>query len=456
MLIEFRVANYRSFRDEVTLSMVASPLKARNADLNKNNLFAAHGGVNLLTSAAVYGANASGKSNLIAAMGFMRHFVIHSANIKEDEDEEGIDVEPFRLSTETDTEPSFFEIVFIVNERRFRYGFEATGKRVEAEWLYVAPKARESMLFEREGDEITLGEKYRAEGRDMAQKTGSDALFLTVCAQLKGKIAREVLDWFRSLGIATGLSDMESGMRRFTERMFRDQDSAKAIESLLTQLDLGIRAIQVEKVVVPTPFLQPLPDDAPEEVRRLHDEVRKMEAALESVHRVLSEIADFDSKEEEVVRTVHAKAGDADQSNMEELFDLDRHESEGTRKLFSLSGPLVDTLRRGDVLIVDELDARLHPLLTREIVRLFNDPEQNRNHAQLVFVTQDTNLLDNQLLRRDQIWFVEKDRQGASYLYSLAEFKVRNDATYEKDYIQGRYGAIPFLGGMDLALSEQE
>lgn len=456
MLVEFRVANYRSFRDEVTLSMVASPLKEKNADLNKNNLFAAHGGVNLLTSAAVYGANASGKSNLIAAMGFVRHFVIHSANINEDEDEGGIDVEPFRLSTETHTEPTFFEIVFIVNERRFRYGFEATAKRVEAEWLYVASKARESMLFEREGDEITLGEKYRSEGRDMAQKTGSDALFLTVCAQLKGKIAREVLNWFRSLGIATGLSDMESGMRRFTERMFRDQDSAKAIESLLTQLDLGIRAIRVDKAVAPSLVLQPLPDDAPEDVRRLHDEVRKMEAAVESVHRVLSEISDFDSKEEEVVRTVHAKAGDEDQSITEELFDLDRHESEGTRKLFSLSGPLVDTLRRGDVLIVDELDARLHPLLTREIVRLFNDPEQNCNHAQLVFVTQDTNLLDNQLLRRDQIWFVEKDHQGASYLYSLAEFKVRNDATYEKDYIQGRYGAIPFLGGMGLMLSEQE
>ena len=133
---------------------------------------------------------------------------------------------------------------------------------------------------------------------------------------------------------------------------------------------------------------------------------------------------------------------------MEELFDLDEHESEGTKKLFSLSGPLVDTLKRGDVLIIDELDARLHPLLTKEIVSLFNDPVRNSKHAQLVFATQDTNLLDNHVLRRDQIWFVEKDRQGASYLYSLAEFKVRNDATYEKDYILGRYGAIPFLGGM--------
>ena len=143
-------------------------------------------------------------------------------------------------------------------------------------------------------------------------------------------------------------------------------------------------------------------------------------------------------------------------SETDELFDLDEHESEGTKKLFSLSGPLVDTLRRGDVLIIDEFDARLHPLMTKEIVRLFNDPLRNPKHAQLVFATQDTSLLDNQLLRRDQIWFVEKDRQGASYLYSLAEFKVRNDATYEKDYIHGRYGAIPYLGGMRHVLQEQD
>ena len=448
MLIQFSVANYRSFRDEVTFSMLASSLKAKHPELNKKNLFAAHGGVNLLTSAAIYGANASGKSNLIAAMSFMRHFVIHSANVKEEGDAEGIEVEPFRLSTETDTEPSFFEVVFIAKEQRYRYGFEVTAERVEAEWLYVAPKARESKLFEREGDKITLGEKFKSEGRDLAERTRPIALFLSVCAQFKGKIAEEVLDWFRSLGITTGLMDRDNSMRTFTERMFRDKDSAKAIDTLLTQLDLGIEAIQVEKMIIPTPNLQPLPDDAPEELSRLHNEARKLEAALESVQEALGEIADFSSGEREVVRTVHRKVGDGDQSNMEELFDLDEHESEGTKKLFSLSGPLVDTLKRGDVLIIDELDARLHPLLTKEIVSLFNDPVRNSKHAQLVFATQDTNLLDNHVLRRDQIWFVEKDRQGASYLYSLAEFKVRNDATYEKDYILGRYGAIPFLGGM--------
>ena len=192
MLIEFSVANYRSFRDKVTFSMVASSLRAKNSELNETNLFAAHGRLKLLTSAAIYGANASGKSNLISAMNFMRNFVIYSANIREEEDLEEIKVEPFRLSTETDSEPSFFEAVFIVEDRRFRYGFEATAKRVEAEWLYVAPKARESKLFEREGDRDNFGRQVQdGRSRHGRKRTRPTALFLSVCAQFKGEIRKK-------------------------------------------------------------------------------------------------------------------------------------------------------------------------------------------------------------------------------------------------------------------------
>jgi hypothetical protein len=145
------------------------------------------------------------------------------------------------------------------------------------------------------------------------------------------------------------------------------------------------------------------------------------------------------------VRTVHAGAGNGSSHPPGETFDLDKHESEGTKKLFAMAGPLVGALKDGKVLVIDELDARLHPMMTREIVNLFNSKQTNPQHAQLIFTTQDTNLLDNRLLRRDQIWFTEKDRQGATQLYSLAEFKVRNDEAFERNYIQGRYGAVPFL-----------
>ncbi len=434
MLIEFSVSNYRSFKDEVSFSMVASSLKERSAELNENNIFAAHGGVELLKSAAIYGANASGKSNLIGAIHFMAGFVRNSH--KSSDPTGGIDVEPFRLSTQTEDEPSSFEIIFITEGKRYRYGFEVTSERVEAEWLYVAPKVRESRLFERTEDEIKLGDKFKEEGRDLIERTRPNALFLSVVAQFDGETAQEVLSWFRSLGIATSLNHLNMGMRLITESMLDDKDSAQAIGSLIKRLDLGIDDLQIEKRVSSP---EPLPKEAPEELR----------TALEPFLKLVGE------QEQTTVRTIHRKVDDEGRLVESELFYLDRHESEGTKKLFSLSGPLIDTLKSGDVLIIDELDARLHPLLTREIVSLFNDPEHNRNNAQLVFVIQDTNLLDNQLLRRDQIWFVEKDRQGASYLYSLAEFKVRNDATFEKDYIQGRYGAIPFLGGMRRPLLEQ-
>ena len=325
--------------------MVASSLKAKKAELNETNLFPAHGKLKLLTCAAIYGANASGKSNLIAAMNFMRQFVILSANVREEEGEVGIEVEPFRLSTETDSEPSFFEMVFIVKERRYRYGFEVTADRVEAEWLYVASKARESKLFEREEDTIEPGGEFKAEGGDLVERTRPNSLFLSVCAQFNGEIAIEVLGWFRSLGITTGLMDLDEGMRRVTERMFRNEDTAKAIENLLTQMDLGIDAIHLERVEVPIPNLPSLPDDAPDDLRKLHDEVRNMRATWVSIREAFRELIDLDLIEREVVRTVHRKVGGGNQSDLEELFDLDGHESEGTKKLFSLSGPLVGTLK---------------------------------------------------------------------------------------------------------------
>jgi AAA15 family ATPase/GTPase len=155
--------------------------------------------------------------------------------------------------------------------------------------------------------------------------------------------------------------------------------------------------------------------------------------------------------------TIHTKYDENGDVIGEEALDLDRHESEGTKKLFALAGHLVEVLQRGTVLIVDELDARLHPIVTREIVKLFCNPATNPHHAQLVFTTQDTNLLDKELLRRDQIWFVEKDSKGASYLYSLVEFGgVRNDLSIERNYIQGRFGAIPYVGDLTHTLAERD
>lgn len=440
MLIEFSVTNYRSFRDEVTFSMVAGPLKTNSGELEERNLFVAPGDIYLLRTAAIYGPNASGKSNLISAIEFMRKFVITSSNFTEETN--GLDVEPFRLSTETDSEPSSFETVFVSGNRHYRYGFEVTKERVEAEWLYVTPKVRESMLFDRVGDAIELHGKFKSEGKDLEDRTRPNALFLTVAAQFNGEISQQILGWFRSLEVTTGLFPNDEITRTFTERQFGGEESAAAIRELICQLDLGIEDIQIENRHLENLLELPtVPDGAPEQITEVVN-------ALESALNVLGETEEFREIIPGVVRTVHKKVGRKGSPVATELFDLDKDESEGTKKLFALSGFLVDALENGNVLIIDELDARLHPLLTQEIVKLFNDQEKNVNCAQLIFTIQNTNLLDHKLLRSDQIWFTEKDRLQASHLYSLVEFKIKNDARFERDYIQGRYGAIPYLGNI--------
>lgn len=429
MLIEFKVGNYRSFKDPQTLSLVAAPLRAKDKRVDANNVIQTEGQPDLLTSAAIYGANASGKSNLIQALSFVRLFVIRS--LRQTSQTGGIEVEPFRLSVNTVGKPSFFEAVFIVKGARFRYGFEITEERVEREWLHTVPTTREAMLFERSGDDVELGRRF-GEGKELIGLTRPNALFLSVVAQFNGPIASSVVDWFGHLSIETasrGRLWRPSSFGARTERFLEHPERAREINALIQRLDLNIQDIHLEERVVQLPLFvddEVLAADEPEKPARRQREMRE---------RTIT-----------TVRSVHTIYDDEDQPSGDALFDFHEDESEGTRRLFSLAGPLLRALRAGQILIIDELDANLHPLITREIVRLFNDSETNPRGAQLIFATQDTNLLDNELFRRDQIWFVEKNRQGASQLYSLAEFKgVRNDLSFERGYIEGRFGAIPYL-----------
>lgn len=432
MLIEFSVGNFRSFHKQQTVSMVAAKLKAKDKSLDKSNVIQIPNNPSLLASAAIYGANASGKSNLILALRFMRSFVLNST--KETRAKGAIEVEGFRLSTEMAGEPSFFEIVFVESGDRYRYGFEVTTEQVETEWLYVVPTTREARLFERERDNIVIGPRFR-EGREIVGHTRPNALFLSVAAQLNGPIALKLVNWFRELGIASGLSDR--GMQQFTLSKLIKGEYVTEITQLVRDLDLGIGDLKVETGPHPIPTI---PDDAPAKYRE--------------VFSALTALLDEQNAERVTVRTSHMGFDAAGQPAGEVLLDMEEHESEGTRKLFSMSGPLIKALKRGEVLIVDELDARLHPLLTKKIVKLFNSKESNPFGAQLIFTTQDTNLLDNTLFRRDQVWFVEKDQQGSSHLYSLAEFRVRSDKSFERGYIQGRFGAIPYLSNLQTVVGD--
>lgn len=419
MLIEFSVGNYRSFKDTVTFSMVAADIVAKDKKLDDNNVFAVDNKLKLLKSAAIYGANASGKSNLVKALGFMNWFMVNSSRETQSTDE--IDVEPFRLSTDTKEQSSFFELVFLIDGIKYRYGFEATKEKIVSEWLFYVPKQRETKLFEREFNNIKITKIYKADG--LQQRTRENALFLSVSAQFNVDIAEEVLAWTsENLNIISALNNAE--YLHYTINCILKDENKSEILQLVRDLDLGIDDIQVEQEDL---NFDSISDNTPDEFKAL--------------------IAKFGDGKATSIKTLHKnfdKNGTYDKSMSG--FDLKRHESEGTQKLFALAGPIITTLKRGEILFVDELDASLHPLISQAIVELFNSNETNPNNAQLVFMTHDTNLLSNKLFRRDQIWFMEKDRYGATDLYSLAEYKVRNDASFESDYIKGRYGAIPYIG----------
>ena len=417
MLIGFSVGNYKSFKETVTLSMVVSSITEDDRELDENNLFQINHKLNLLKSAAIYGANASGKSNFVAAINFMKWFVLNSS--KETQVSEAIDIEAFRLSTETETEPSFFEIVFRLEDKNFRYGFEVNTEQVVAEWLFQTDDRAEKMLFERDFDDFILDNF--SEGQGISDKTRSNALFLSVVAQFNGKVSGKILRWFsKTLQLISGLQDQQ--YRKETLESFENDRHRHDIIEFVKKLDLGIADIQVTNQPV---FIIP-------------NNTTLYGGSYGSLYP--------NSKIKSTVKTVHRKYDADGKQTAIEIFDLEKHESEGTNKLFALAGLLLDTLRTGKILLIDELDARLHPLITRELICLFNSNETNPHNAQLIFTTHDTNLLSSKTFRKDQIWFTEKDNKGATDLYSLVEYKVGKDASFERDYIIGKYGAIPFIG----------
>jgi len=405
VLIEFSVENYKSFRERATLSMIAANLVSEDKKLDEDNLFEAAPGFRLLRSAAIYGANASGKSNLVSAFKFMQKFVMNSVNSTKPTN--GIDVEPFVLNTQSTDRPSIFEVVFCINSRQYRYGFEVTKHEVLSEWLFVQLSTKETTLFAREGSDIRCGRTYK-EGHGLENRTRPNALFLSVAAQFNGRVALSILGWFQMCCLVSGLSDNQ--FRPLTVELLLRQAEGTGIVDFVRALDTGVGSLGVK---------------APASEGFGYD--------FDPYGKVTSEHNVRDGNGHVVGR---------------KTFDVTESESQGTQKLIGLAAPILTTLRLREVMFIDEFDARLHPIISRAIISMFNDPKINAGKGQLIAVTHDTNLLDKSLFRRDQIWFVEKDKYDQSHLTSLAEYRVKNDAAYEKNYLQGRYSAIPFIGDL--------
>lgn len=423
MLIDFTFKNFRSFREEKTLDMEASSITELKDSVIRCGKFA------LLPAAVIYGANSSGKSNVLMAFAQMRNIVLGSVKLNPGD---LLNFDPFVLDLSSPKKSTSFEVHFLQGDTRFRYGFEYNHKEICLEWLYEQhSKEREYNLFFREKNDFSISKTRFPEGLKKESSTPNNRLFLSLTAQLNGEKSMSVMEWFKTCNFLSGLN--ASGYEGFTLQMFHDHlDGCDEALEFFHHLQLGFKDLVVTD--------RPIPDNLLTNLTLPNEEIRKkfMEEFIKDKHFV-------------DVKTTHDIYDEQGNVVSEGSFDNMQMESEGTRKVIELSGPLFDTLLNGKILIVDELDAKLHPLLTRSIVRLFMDKETNPRGAQLIFTTHDTNLLNLSFLRRDQIWFTEKDRTASSDLYSLVEFrdeadkKVRKDNSIEKDYINGRYGAIPFF-----------
>ncbi len=404
MIIAFCVSNYLSIKEELKVSFVATPLKEtlfeENDTVSLNDT-----GLCLVRSAVIYGANASGKSNVLKALSFYKRFITDS--FKNSQAGEAIDVEGFRLNAATVNKPTVMEATFTDSEYIYRYGFEVDSKQVHAEWLYrrvCKKRAKEVEIFYRKGTVTDVHPKSplieEIVNRRMVR---SNALLLSTIAQFNETKAVKIMQWLGDTQVL--FCSEEDKLWEQAIKHLDNDNMRRRITAFARYADLGI------------------------------EDISKVDNRLISRHR------QFDDEGRETSSVA---------------FSFNKNESEGTIKYFSLSYPIIDALDGGKRIIIDELDSKLHPLLVCKIIALFNSARTNPKGAQLLLTAHDTFLLGAGLFRRDQVWFTQKDGFGATSGYSLVEYKVRSTTPFEKEYLQGRYGATPIIGDMERIFHTRE
>lgn len=428
MLVSFRVENFRSFAEEQELSLVAGGRDTMHADsLIDCEKYKLH------RSAGIFGANASGKSNVVKAFSVFRNLVLDSAtSMNLGEPIPGMDA--FRLDADWRSAPTSFEISANVNETYYEYGFSATPERVHDEWFSICkPKGKLTERFKREFDPQMNETRWEFKGfKDndatlLRNRTRDNGLLLSRAAELNFEQVQAWFGWLRSGMRVVDFSSIRSRhLMVDTAHRVKDDPNFKArVLEILRDADLGISGLQIED----EPFV--IPESIPSELRDAMTTFQKL--AGPGNFRSLS------------VTTLHE-----DSAGKMVPFSFENEESLGTQRFFTLLSPILQALDNGSVLVVDELDCSMHSLLSRKIVEMFQDPNSNPHGAQLIFTTHDTSLMVQSLLRRDQIWLAEKNRAGATELFSLFDIpesnKPRNSEALEKNYRDGRYGGIPVFG----------
>jgi len=420
MLIQFNFKNFKSFREETTLDLSAAKMT------EFSDRVVSEGNDKILPMAAIYGANASGKSNIYNAFGYMADYVIESFKYGDEEEKfEEYRPTPFLFDSVSNDAESSFEVYFTIPgdkaEKTYNYGFCVDRRGVTEEWLNVKAKTarKYTSVFYRstEGNTLDLSGLPKSSRDNIQVALERQVLIVSLGAKLKVTKCKDIRDWFMANEFADFGDPFTNFFlsRRLPKGFVEDDSVQKKVIEYFASFDEHIKDFEIEK----------LPHDG-------------------------------DSKEETYkISSLHKKI-DSDTFAAIPL----SMESAGTLKMFALYPELQDVLEKGSVFFIDELNARLHPLLVRNFLLTFLNPEINTKHAQLIFTTHDTWQLSNQLLRRDEVWFTEKDEQGISKLYSLADFvdesgaRIRKDESYEKNYLIGKYGAIPTLKSIDIFKKE--
>lgn len=413
MLIGVKVKNFLSYKDEATLTLMASSIE-EHRDINTFDVR----NMTLLKNAVLYGKNASGKSNIFKALSFVQNFIINTMKM---DPTSSIGINNFKLNEDSINSPSTFELSFIINNIIYKYGFTILNNEVQEEWLHQNIQ-RFTTLFHRkssDGSSLEIGPSFK-EGKQVPKnQIRKNGLFLPLVAVFNGEIATDIMKWIKSITIISGDRIKENHTIYLGEKK---QYKEKIID-FLKIADLGIVNYNIEK--------------------------EEHQENLNLTDKIMMHHNKYNSE--------YNKVGI-------EKIDMLLFESEGTKKYFSLIGPIIESLENGTLLIIDELDSKLHPLMVSFIIERFNSIDKNYKNSQLIINTHNTTILNKTLLRRDQIWFVDKNIYGESELYSLNEYRenkrVRNDEAFEKNYLLGKYGAIPqfyeeYLLNRDSVLKEE-
>lgn len=406
MLMQFNCKNFKSYKEEFSLDMSATSITEHSDHvvlLNKGAVTE-----KLLKVAAIYGANASGKSNVLEALEHMKFLV--KTSFTDASKRKIIPLKRFSFDEESKNSTSIFEVYFTYKEEQYQYGFSLNSNKIFEEWLYKRDfrmKEKYTLIFEREFQEYSLNDSLK-DYLPLLNSLSPQTLLLSFLSNIKLPDINNVYDWFSETNIINFGDPLRDMMAHkiLPQECFDEKEDKNEFEKYLNSIDVGIEKIKVEEI----------PDSKDEDGN--------------AAYKVFSIHTNNETKQPESL-------------NLSE-------ESHGTLKMITLYEPIKNALRHGATLLIDEMDAKLHPLLTKYIVNIFFNKEINKKNAQLIFTTHDVVNLTKELFRRDEIWFVEKNEKKESSLYSLIEYrlddtKVRKDASYNKDYLYGRYGAVPIL-----------